>query len=685
MKDGTYRSVCGLCHCSCGIIAEIRDGRLKSLQGDPDHPANRGYLCPKAAAIEELNRSPQRLTRPLKRTPEGLREVSWEEAYDYAASRLSAILEEHGPAGLMRCSGAPMNYDARDGFATLMKLCGSPNATGSSAYCMVPRVLGYQLVMGAKPEPDLERAQLILMWGANPKASNRMGNFCAYNGIQAVLDRARARGAEIIFLDPIRCESIREGDRWIPLRPGSDIFLALGMLREIIRRDLYHHAFVENSTLGFEALRNHLQPYTPELVQQKTGVPAGEVRALAERFAQSASATICDGNGLDMYGGTVYTVQAIALLLAITGRVDVPGGAAFLPFLPQTPMNDLDPRGMALKSRFPLFRDIPFPAVKEALLTGDPLRPRGMIVHHANPALINGNSARTWEALKKLDFLMVDDIFLTATAELADLVLPARTAFECYGYKAYTSFDHSFVAFSRPIFDAPGETKSVFEMEYEIGRRMGFGDRYPFRDDLTWMEYALAPSGISRQRLQEEQIVYSTRELVWEKYKTSGFATPSKKVELYSARMEAAGYSPLPVPVETVRSPKDAEDYPLTLTSRRPGGFLHTQLHNLPLAVAREPMPLVLLGPADAQAFGIREGDLVTIETPGGRGVFSARVKAEQGMGLLALDFGWGNPTDQGSSLNLLTSDSSWDPVSGGNPNRLFFGRILGVEKRLSD
>jgi len=631
--------------------------------------------------MEELSRSPQRLTRPLKKTSSGFREIDWDEAYDYAARRLSDILEEHGPAGLMRCAGAPMSYDARDGFSTLMKLCGVANATGSSAYCMVPRVTGYQMVMGGRPEPDLDRAELILLWGANPKASNRIGNFCAYNGIQQVLDRARARGAELVFIDPVRCGSIKEGDQWLAIRPGTDVYLALAMLRQIINGGLYDRGFVEKYTLGFEQLRDHVQPYTPELAQQKCGIPADAVRALAERFARSAAAAICDGNGLDMYCGTVYSVQAIAMLLAITGRVDVPGGVAFLPFLPQTRMNDLDPGAMPLRDRFPLFRDIPFPAVKEALLAEDPLRPRGMVVHHANPALINGNSSRTRKALEKLDFLMVDDIFLTATAEAADLVLPARTFFESYGYKAYTSFQRSFAAFSYPLFEAPGEAKSVFEIEYEIGRRMGFGDSYPFRDELSWIEYALAPSGITLRELRERQIVFSQKEMAWEKYKQSGFATPSKKLELYSARMEAAGYSPLPIPVEAARDPGEQAAYPLTLTSRRPGDFIHTRLHNIPSATSRSPMPLVLLGAEEARRYGISDGDRVTIETPNGQGVFSAKVQEEQREGVLALDFGWGNPTDRGCDLNRLTGDGCWDPISGGNPNRLFYGRIAGVEK----
>ena len=178
------------------------------------------------------------------------------------------------------------------------------------------------------------------------------------------------------------------------------------------------------------------------------------------------------------------------------------------------------------------------------------------------------------------------------------------------------------------------------------------------------------------EELRERQLVFSAKKPDWEKHKVSGFATPSKKAELYSTRMKAAGYSPLPIPVETVRPLEDAASYPLTLTSRRPAGFIHTQLHNLS-TTADNQMPLVFLGSADARRYGVLKGDRVTIETPTGQGVFSVRIQEEQQEGLLALDFGWGNPTDQGSDLNCLTGDDCRDPVSGGTPNRLFFGRLV--------
>lgn len=686
MKNGTFRSLCCLCHCSCGITVEIQDGRLRKFNGDPEHPANRGYLCPKAAAMEELSRAPDRLTMPLKRVGNTFQEISWEEAYDYAADRLSAILREHGPDGLMRCSGAPVSYDARDGFNYFMRLCGSANATGSSTYCMVPRVTAFQMMIGGKPEPDLEQADLILLWGSNPKETNRMGAYCSFNGINHVLDRARSRGAKVIFIDPVKNKSVQPEDEWIQIFPGTDVVLGLAMLRHIINHSLYDQMFVEQYTLGFAELAAHVQPYTPEMAQEKTGIPAEVIVSLAERFARSPRATICEGNGLDMYCNTVYTVQTIAALLGITGRIDAPGGVVFLPFIPQAPINNLSPANMALKYKYPLFRDVPFPAVKEALLSGAPDRPRAMIVHHANPALINANSTRTKEALQKLDFLLVDDIFMTATAEAADLVLPAKTGFETYGYKAYTSFQQCFLAFSQPLFEAPGQAKSVFEMEYEIAKRMGFADQYPFCDEISWINYALSPTGVTFDDLQREQIIFFDKPVVYKKYETSGFQTPSKKMELYSTRLEACGYSPLPLPLEGSGGPltKNEQEYPLLIINYRPGGFVHTKLHNLCATTARHSMPSIWVGHRDALRYGISPGDVVTVETPNGSGEFLAQMKELPRDGMIALEFGWGNPTDHGADLNRLTPDDCWDPISGGTSNRLFRGRIQTVKKMTS-
>ena len=676
-SDGTYRSICTLCHSGCGIVVDIRNGRMASVKPDVEHPSNRRYLCRKIAAIEELSTSPDRIRQPLMRRGEDFVPISWDEAYDLAAEKLSSLLKQFGPDAVMRCSGAPVSYDARDGFNYLMRVMGSANATGSSAYCMVPRVTAFVNAIGGKPEPDFDNADYIILWGSNPKATNRLGGYCAFDGIQMVLDRARNRGSRIVFIDPVRCESIEDGDLWVKVRPGTDVVLAMGMLRHIINNDLYDHDFVENYTIGFEELRKGVQKYTPEYIETVTGVPEGLMTGIAEDFAKAERATICEGNGLDMYANTVYSVQAVAALCGITGRIDRKGGLVFLPFIPQAPINNLNPATMRQKFKYPLFRDIPFPAVKESLLAGDDDAPRAMIIHHANPVLINANSDRTFEALRKLDFLLVCDIFMTATARAADLIIPDKTAFESFGYKAYTSFDRPFVSMQRPLFDAPQGMNSVFRSEYEIAKRMGLGDRYPFTDEESWIRYALGPSGITFEDLLEKQIVFQDKLIVYEKYRTNGFRTPSGKMELASSRQADNGYSPIPIEIPGNPAIERMKDrYPLIVINYRPAEFVHTKLHNLKSTTRLHPKPFIWMNRENMKRYDLEEGDAVRVETRFGQATFFAKLRKDLDDINIMLEFGWGNPTDSGADINALTGDTIFDPISGGTPNRLYRARI---------
>lgn len=677
MTDGRYRTICTLCHCGCGISVDIENGKMKGIHPDPEHLSNRNYICPKVRGIEELSTSKDRLRKPLKRTDCGFVEISWEEAYDYAAEKLTKVLKEHGPDGVMRCSGAPVSYGARDGYSMLMKAMGSANATGSSTYCMVPRATAFINSMGGKPEPDFDHSDYIILWGSNPKATNRMGGYCAFNGVQDVLDRARERKAKIVFIDPVECESIKIGDEWIKIKPGTDGFLGLGMLRCIINEGLYDKEFVSQYTIGFEELKEHVQPFTPELVEHHTGIKAEDMILLAREFAQAKTALICEGNGLDMYCNTVYSVQTVADLCAITGRIDTKGGLMFLPFVPQSPVNDLSPALMKQKYKYPLFRDVPFPAVKESLIAMDDDRPCAMIVHHANPVIINANSNRTFEAMRKLEFLLVSDIFMTATAQAADLILPEKTAFESFGFKAYTSFEKPFIAFQQPLFDAPEGMRSAFENEYEIAKRMGLVDKFPYQDEISWINYELAPAGVTFEQLRKNQLIFLDKPIVYQKYKAKGFNTPSGKVELYSRKLADKGYSPLPLTIEGAPGLDDrAEEFPLIAINYRPGQFVHTKLHNIRSTTMLHENPTVWLNEKNLEAYKLKEKDRVVIESRFGQGSFAVAKKASLGDEYIMLEFGWGNPTDNKTDINKLTDDQCFDPISGTTPNRLYRVRV---------
>lgn len=678
MKDGIIKTCCGLCHAGCGMLVTIKDGRIAGIEADRDHPLSKGYLCKKALAVPELLSSPQRLVKPLKKVGDRQVEIGWDEAYDLAADNIRAVSEKYGPQAVLRCSGAPVNYDARDGLNGLMSVIGSASATGSASQCSVPRSVGRSAVVGSKGEPDFDRAELIVLWGANPQASNRLGGFCGYERIHELVHAAVARGCHVVCIDPVKSETAALCSEWVQIKCGSDAALGLAMISHIIRNGLYDSEFVEKYTLGFDSLAEHVRDKTPEWAAPLTGLSAGDIRRLAELVASVHPAAICDGNGLDQYCNVVDTSRIVASIIALTGNLEVPGGTVTLPFIPQSRINSS--RARCLPKEFPLFAEIPFIGVKNALLRGDADAPRAMLVHHANPMLIHANPERTRQALEKLDFLMAVDIFPTATTAIADLVLPAASYFEHYAYRAVSGFEAKSAFFARPIADAPGGVKSVFETEYEIARRLGKEALMPYRDDRSWIDFMLAPASISFDELNARQYISIPQKPEYRAYERSGFATASGKVEFRSERFGAAGLEPLPVYRESAGAPiEKSAEYPMTATSRRPGDFVHTKLHNLSYLTLGRTAAEMWISPADAKRCGLEDGALASVSTPLGSRTFAACVKPEQQEGLVALEFGWGNPTDPGADMNALISDSLFDPAAGTTPNRLFACRVQRV------
>ena len=687
MKEKVVRSICGFCHSSCGLRIHLQDDRISRIEGDPDHPFNRGHLCPKAQMLKPLLESEDRLEFPLKKTKGGFVRISWDEALDLAADRLTKIREKHGPESLVHLSGAPVTYGGRDGFLQFMGAYGSPNFTGASNLCAVPRQVAFIQAFGGRPEPDYENTRLAVYWGSNPVNSTRFSVYAAYDGYNSIVPRLKERGVRIIAVDPMRSETISLADEWIRPNIGTDAALGLSMIHTIIREDLYDRDFVAKWVLGFDEIKKHVEALSPEWAEGITSIPAERIREFARMYAKTDGAMICDGNGLDMHTNGVDMVRVLCMLIALTGNIDKPGGNVFFSIVPQTPLPTVKSGKPWLGSRqFPLFPKSSFPAVKEALFGEPSGRPRAMIVHHGNPVLIQANPERTRRAFAALDFLMVLDVFPTATSEIADLVLPAAADGEAVDYRAYASSRGGFLALREKISAPRGESRSVFEIEYELAGKMGIAEGYPFRNAEEWIDFVLQASHVSLKDLRASQILYVSPPVVHRKYETDGFKTPSKRVECFSERFKGAGYSPLPnfeYPKESrITNPEYSGDYPLSGTTRRPAEFVHTKLINL--AGRKHPDPFVMIHPLDAQKREIQEGDPVEVASPRGKIQVKARISENVGPGLVAVDFGWGNPTDKKARLNLLTSDQVWDPVSGGYPNRLFQCEVKKIDRASS-
>lgn len=650
------------------------------MEGDPEHPMNRGRCCPKAAAIPEVISSKDRLKVPLRKTSKGFEGISWEKALDFAAEKLSEIRGRFGPLSLVRCGGAPVSYQCRDGFMQFMGAFGSPNMSGAANLCMVPRMTAFNAIAGGiRAEPDYDNTKLVLFWGSDPLTSERFGSYAAYNGMRQIIPRLKEKGTRMICIDPFRSKTVQQADDWIRIKPGGDVALGLAMIHVIIREEIYNKAFVESYTVGFEALAEHVLPFSPSWAEGLTGIPEKTILDLARIYATTKPATIYEGNGLDMYTSGVDAVRTIVILIGLTGNLDVPGGNVFMPFAPQSqlPTKAAPMERRVWYDRFPLFGEVPFPAVKEALLKEEDDRPRAMIVHHSNPVLVQANEKRTRQALEKLDFLMVNDIFPTATAEIADLVLPITSDFESYGYRAYASTEGGFLALGRPLAEPVGESRPVFEVEYELAEKMGLHGEYPFQDTLSWLKYMIRPTGVPFEQLDQEQVVFATPPVQYRKYEENGFNTLSGKVEFYSRIFEEKGYSPLPTYTDPAGEPlgvgdQAAKGFPLLGSSKRPPLFVHTKFRNIEALSRSYPEPLVWLHPQDASTRSVRDGDRVQVKSPQGEIVLKVKLTEDTLPGLVWVDFGWGNPTDGKANINVLSNDAYFDPVSGGTPHRLF-------------
>ncbi len=680
MKEKTYRTICQFCHTNCGILIHQKGDGTISVEGDPNHPVNRGRCCSKAAAIPEIIRSKDRLRHPLQKTETGFKKISWDEALRLAAEKLGEIRSKYGPLSLTRCAGAPVSYQGRDGFLQFMGEFGSPNMTGAANLCMVPRMTAFKSVTGhIRAEPDYDSTKLVIFWGTNPLASERFGAYSAYSGMRQIMSRLKERGTRIISIDPFRTKTAQQADHWLQIHPGSDVALGLAMINVIINEGLYDKGFVEAYTSGFDALAEHVQTFSPVWAESLTGLSEKTMRDLARVYATTKPAAIYEGNGLDMYTNGVDTVRTVAILISLTGNLDAPGGNVFMPFPHQSV---LPTKGIPIEKRvwydkFPVFGEVPFPAVKEALLREEDNRPRAMIVHHSNPVLVQANEKRTRQALEKLDFMVVSDIFPTATSEMADLILPIASDFESYGYRAYSSVEGGFMALARPIAEPIGLARPVFEVEYELAERMGLHQDYPFHDTMSWIEFMIKPSGVTFELLDMEQIVYATPPIEYRKYMDKGFNTPSGKVDLFSPSFEAHGYSPIPTYTDPAGEPLSAKDisekgFSLLGTSRRPAQFVHTKFRNLKALSRAYPEPLVWIHPQDASGRDIREGEEVEVISPQGKITIKAKLTEDTKSGRIWIDFGWGNPTDGKANINALTNDAYFDPVSGGTPNRMF-------------
>ena len=662
-----HRTHCGrMDHGGCALRVGVSNNRITELRGDPEGSLNRGYICGKAFAVPEKLAHPDRLRQPLIRTGERgrgkLLTSSWEAALDTIAESLNRCRERHGADSVAFGQGMPKGLE-HFGLIRLANAFGSANVVAVQDVCHAPREITGRHTCGFYPVVDYtESSELFLLWGSNAAATNEEGAICG------PLLRQLKRGTKLVVVDPRRTSLAERADLWLQPRPGSDCALALSFLHVLFEEGLQDEAFVRDWTVGANELAERVRAYSPEATASVTWVSPEKVRKAARLYAKASPAALGWGNPVEQTGQAFSTIRSLVCLMAVTGNLDIPGGNRH-PVEPEVRKAadfvraDLLPgkKSRILNAYYgtvPGLMTVPPAFFRKAVLEDDPYPVRAAYMQGTNPLLTHADSVQTRRALDALHFLAVSDIYLTPTAALADVVLPAATQFEFNDIGHY-GLGHGLLLARPQVVEPPRQCLSDLEMINRLGPRISQPDLW-FEHSEQMLDHLLAPTGMDYADLCREGVLRGENRS--RKYRDQGFKTPSGKVELSLSRADKLGVPELPefrgLPGETDR------EYPLVLTCSKSPYYLHSSYRWVSRLRSREPDPVAVIHPQTAKEHGIAEEEWMVLVTKHGRIEQKARIRDRVLLGVVHAAYGWWFPEtgeERGyewdrSNYNVLTS-----------------------------
>ncbi len=548
-------SFCELCFWKCGINVKVRGGKVVKIEGHPQHPLSNGRLCPRGNGGTGLLYDPNRLTKPLIRTQKRgdayFREVSWDEALDYTAEKMLAIKDKHGADCL-----ALFNHGYGATFIKhLIYAFGSHNiAAPSYAQCRGPREVGFELTFGEEvgsPErTDIANTRMLVLIGSH------LGENMHNTQVQEFAD-AVANNAKIVVVDPRYSTAAGKAHWYLPIKPGTDIALLLAWMNVLINEGIYDKEYVNKYTIGFEQLKAHIQRYSPENVWLITGIKPELIRETAREMGhQKPAVLIHPGRHVTWYGDDTQRSRAIAILNALLGSWGRKGGY-YYPNSVSVPKVKTPPYPKISRKRADLYIK-EYPLAFNTLASGlcDATFPapqnkcqlKGWFVYGTNLISSLPKPEQTIKALQELEFVAVSDVLPMEIVGWADVVLPDASYLERYDDLHIASWRQPFIALRQPAVEPIGDVKPPWWMAKQLAKRLDLQEYFPWDDIEDYLKQRLDPLGISLNEMKREGVkVFPKQPLYFEEGVAPEFYTPSGKIELYSARLAAYGYDPMPV------------------------------------------------------------------------------------------------------------------------------------------
>ncbi len=651
------------CYSTCALRVTVEGGRVTAIDPHSGNLATPEGACLKGLSYLERVYRPDRILHPLRRLPSGdFEQVSWETVLGLIAEKLSATRAKHGPQSVL--------YYAASGTKGLLNGCGMAfwRAFGgcTTTYgdlCWPAGLEATRLTLGENVHNapwDLANARLILMWGKNAAETNVHQ--------MRFLEQALERGATLVVIDPRRTQTSERAQLLLQPRPGTDGALALGLAHLLIASGDVDADFIGAHVQGFEVFAESVKAWTPERAAEVSGVPVDQIKHLAELLGRVKPMTLCAGFGMQRYTNAGQTMRAMLALCALTGNFGKPGAGwvyanlATQVFGPvKDPLDFYPPKegdGVVRVS------------VSTARLGRDLLAQRDPAVTFAwiergNPVSQNPETPAVLEALRRMDFRVVVDERMTDTAREADVILPSKSLFE--QSDVIGAYWHAYLQLRQKVIEPPGEVKPETEIYWALGKRLGMADEtlrrfLPEASDAAveaWLTKKLEPLGITLDQLREGPVLAPGAPEV--AFADLRFPTPSGRIELSSQEAAARwGVDPLPSyrePLESAASGRGR--FPLHLLTPNTKNGIHSQFLTLDVIRQFEPGPVLFLGPEDAAARGLKQGEQARIFND--RGELRLPVSLDFGLrpGVVVVFNGWG--LQDGGTVNLLSEGRETD------------------------
>jgi thiosulfate reductase/polysulfide reductase chain A len=661
--------ICYVCPWTCPTEVFTRGDEVVYIRGNTQ-ASTKGSRCIKGEASHLLARDDNRLKHPLRRLgPNRFERITWEEAFTIIAEQLVRIKEKWGPEAVAYL----WHVDPNSVFAQifLTECYGTPNYYGHTSACEQDRRLAALTVLGhVFPVHDYENAKYIMLLGINMLGANQ--NLYESRGLLAAL----SGGAKLVVVDPAFTATAEKAHEWIPIAPGTDGALLLGMAHVIVQEKLYDEPFCRRWTHGFDEFCRHVveRGYTPEWAQKITDVPVETIRRLAREFAATRPAMMETFKGLGNYSNGLDASRMVYVLNALTGQVDGPGNLILKEWAPLSPPIVVPEERKTKPAKpplhvamgYPLAPDLPTQLLPDAILEGKPYPIKAIFFQCTNPAMSEPNTRRYLEALRALEFSVAIDTYLSETAAECHLVLPEASFYERAEIRQSLAMPPEAIL-CVPALGPYHEARPVYEIIRGVAGKMGYGDLFRWESWEEWARRIITNLPTDLETMK--QTGFWSGELKYHKYRESGFATPTGKIELASEAFAGHGYNRLPEYRDRKVIP-DSE-YPFQLINTKFETHCNLTTQNNPILLRIQGENWAELNTADAQRLGIQDGDRVEIASPQGAVTIKAKVRPGIRPGVVSVRHGhgfghWqGLAKGRGTHINPILA-TNVNPISGG-------------------